>query len=102
MNTKYKIGARSAWDNVEIGTFDTYEEAKEYARSQMYGEDLIKEFKPLRSVDVTYSNGETISTSMAAGLTDEEIKEYFAVGRWFNIGVLEDNMQRVTKIVITG
>lgn len=54
----------------------------------------------LRSVRVTYSNGEVIETGMAHGLPDHEIYEYFAAGKLFNIGNVEDNMQTVTKCEI--
>jgi hypothetical protein len=39
---------------------------------------------------------------MAAGLTDKEILNYFAVGRAFNIGGMgeHDNMQRIVKTEI--
>lgn len=54
----------------------------------------------LRAVRVTYSDGEVIETSMAHGLTDHEIKEYFAVGKTFNIGSVTDNLQTVVKCEI--
>jgi hypothetical protein len=56
--------------------------------------------KKLRSVKITYSNGEVISTSMAAHLTDKEILNYFAVGKIFNIGSGVDNVQTVVKCEI--
>jgi hypothetical protein len=56
--------------------------------------------KELRSVKVTYSDGTEISTNMAAGLTDQEIKDYFKIGAWFNIGTVKDNMQQVTNLQI--
>jgi len=54
----------------------------------------------LRGVKVTYSNGEVISTSMAANLTDKEITDYFKIGRKFNIGNVKDNIQTVKKVEI--
>lgn len=51
----------------------------------------------LTGAKVTYSDGTVIKTSMAAGLTDEEIMEYFKVGRVFNLGSVEDKMARVVK-----
>ncbi len=54
----------------------------------------------LRAVKVTFANGDTINTSMAAGLTDEEIRAYYATGRTFNIGSAEDNMQAVAALEI--
>lgn len=62
---------------------------------------MEKIFPPLREVRVTYSNGETIGTDMAAGLTDAEILDYFRIGRWFNIGHGEhDLMAAVEKVEI--
>lgn len=54
----------------------------------------------LRGVKVTYSDGNVINTSMAAHLTDPEILNYFAVGKWFNIGSCDDNMRQVVKAEI--
>lgn len=51
--------------------------------------------KELRSIKVMYSNGDTICTSMAAHLTDEEMLNYFAIGKVFNIGNVRDNLQTV-------
>jgi len=56
--------------------------------------------KELRHVKVTYSDGNVIYTDMAAHLTNEQILSYFKVGKWFNIGNSEDNMQTVTKCEI--
>jgi hypothetical protein len=41
----------------------------------------------LRAIEVTYDTGDVIQTSMAANLTDEEMLDYFKVGRQFNIGL---------------
>ena len=54
----------------------------------------------LRGVKVTYSNGQSIATSMAAHLTDEDIKNYFRVGRVFNIGSVTDDLQAVKHVEI--
>lgn len=54
----------------------------------------------LRAVNVTYSDGNEITTSMAHGLTDQAIHDYFAVGKVFNIGTFEDNLQTVVKCEI--
>lgn len=55
----------------------------------------------LRAVRVTFADGNTIETNMAAGLSDEEILQYYAVGKEFNVGAGEnDNMQAVTKVEI--
>lgn len=39
-----------------------------------------------KGVKVTYSNGDHITTSVNPNVTDEEIKQYFKVGRKANIG----------------
>jgi len=54
----------------------------------------------LRAVEVTYVDGTVIPTSMAAHLSDEDIKAYFEPGKLFNIGSVEDNMQAVQSINI--
>lgn len=55
----------------------------------------------LREVRVTFADGNTITTSMAAGLSDEDILKYYAVGNKFNIGAgEEDNVQAVAKVDI--
>ena len=57
----------------------------------------------LRSVRVTYTDGTVITTDMAAGLTDDQITNYFKIGKEFNLGWNtktgeEDNLQKVTKV----
>ena len=54
----------------------------------------------LRSVKVTYADGNIIYTDMAARLTDNEILSYFAVGKVFNIGNVDDSLQAVTECEI--
>ena len=51
----------------------------------------------MRSARVTYSDGTVIRTSMAAYLTDKEIKDYFKIGKSFNIGIVDDNIQTVVS-----
>lgn len=85
-------------------------EPKEMGKLRIYPEDLIVQTMDendggyggdkLRAVKVTYSNGDTISTSMAAHLTDEEIIDYFAIGKEFNIGSVGDNVQTVKNVDI--
>jgi hypothetical protein len=55
---------------------------------------------PLRCAAVTYANGEIITTSLSSGLTDQQIKDYFAIGKKFNIGNVTDNVQAVTNVEI--
>ncbi len=54
----------------------------------------------LREVKVSFGNGDVIHTNMAAGLTDQEIKDYYKIGRIFNLGAVGDNMQKVIKLQI--
>lgn len=54
----------------------------------------------LRCVEIHFSNGDIITTSMNANLTDEEIKNYFRIGRQFNIGSISDNLATVTNVII--
>lgn len=56
--------------------------------------------KKLRAIRVTFDNGEVIETSMASGLTDEEMLDYFAIGTEFNIGSVSDKMAKVIKVEI--
>jgi len=50
----------------------------------------------MKFVRVTFSDGNTITTGINGTLA--EIERYYAVGRYFNIGSVEDNMQAVTKL----
>ena len=60
-----------------------------------------KEYPALRVVKVTYDDGDVITTSMAAHLTDKDIKEYFRIGKKFNIGSGEiDRIVAVKKVKI--
>lgn len=58
-------------------------------------------YPKLRGVEVTYSNGDVIPTSMAGHLTDDDIRNYFRIGRTFNIGMgANDNLQKVVDVKI--
>ena len=58
----------------------------------------------LRAVKVWFSDGNHLVTNMAKGITDKEIRDYYAVGRTFNVGQdpdgQEDNLVKVTRIEI--
>lgn len=57
--------------------------------------------KKLDYVRVYYSDGHAQNTSMNPNLTNKEIREYFKVGRVFNVGNGEhDKLARVTKVII--
>lgn len=55
---------------------------------------------PLRVVKVHFTNGDTLTTSMNGLLTDQQIKDYYKIGRYFNLGAEKDNMQQVIKVEI--
>ena len=42
--------------------------------------------KELRAVEVKFTDGEKVTTNMAADVTDAEIREYYKVGTVFNLG----------------
>ena len=54
--------------------------------------------KPLREVLVYYKNGGknnapfSMAVNMAAHLTEQEILEYYAPNKWFNIGAGEHDL----------
>ena len=86
-------------------------EAKQEARRHLNGNgrysvthtaDQVLAYKPpLRSVRVFYSNGNDVTTAMAAGLSDADIRAYFAIGREFNVGNgPDDEMATVTGVNI--
>ena len=51
----------------------------------------------LRSVKVSFEDGNVLSTNMASHLTDEEIKDYYEIGKEFNIG--EGGNDKMSKVV---
>lgn len=48
---------------------------------------------------VTYSNGDIIETDMAAQLTDQQIRDYFKIGRQFNVGREKDKIVSVKRLI---
>ena len=59
----------------------------------------------MRSVEITYSNGVTVRTAVASGLSDSQIYDYYRIGREFNLssgadGQPEDDIQTVTAVEI--
>ena len=54
----------------------------------------------LRSVLVLFANGDFLTTSMAAHLSDDDINDYYAKHKCFNIGSVEDNLQKVAHCII--
>lgn len=62
---------------------------------------MTKTYPKLRSVRVTYDNGDTITTSMASHLSDDDIYKYFKIGKTFNIGSgANDLLAKVEKVEI--
>jgi len=47
----------------------------------------------MKTVIVKFDNGDSITTSING--TDEEIKNYYKIGREFNLGCVEDLMAKV-------
>lgn len=50
----------------------------------------------LKAIEVTYECGEVITTSMASGLSDQQMLDYFKPGKVFNIGNGEHD--RLSKV----
>lgn len=50
----------------------------------------------MKAVKVTFTDGDTITTSING--SDDEIRAYYRIGRQFNIGSVNDNMQLVTAL----
>jgi hypothetical protein len=58
--------------------------------------------KTLKSAHVKFEDSKyNYSTSVNGSLTDSEINSYF-VGKWFNLGHIEDNMQFCIDCIVTG
>lgn len=54
-----------------------------------------------RVVKVYFDNGDTITTSMNPNLTDQEILNYYRIGKYFNLGSgSNDLMTAVIKVDI--
>lgn len=55
----------------------------------------------LRSVKITYSDGTVINTNMSAKMTDSDIRDYYKIGKTFNVGSgSKDKMLKVKKVDI--
>lgn len=76
------------------------EDKKKYERCVKKVKKQINEGEMgMRTVKVKFENGKEITTSING--TDEEIKNYYKVGREFNIGDgVEDDMQKVKSVQI--
>jgi hypothetical protein len=76
------------------------EDKKKYGRCVKKVKKQINEGEMgMRTVEVKFENGKKITTSING--TDEEIKNYYKVGREFNIGDgVENDMQKVKSVQI--
>lgn len=55
----------------------------------------------MRSVEVTYTDGSVIPTSLAEGISDKQIREYFYPGKIFNISMgPDDKIEEVVRVKI--
>ena len=52
----------------------------------------------MKHARITFADGQIIDTSING--TDQEIKDYYKIGRYFNLGMVNDNMQKVIKCEI--
>ena len=50
------------------------------------------------SAHVIFENGDFFTTDING--TDEEVAEYYAVGKFFNLGTCGDNMQAVRECIV--
>lgn len=60
----------------------------------------MAKYPELRVVQITYEGGDVVTTSMAGNLTDKDIKEYFRIGRKFNIGSSKEKIRAVKSVII--
>lgn len=100
--TKDKIDYLAFHNNRLVRDF---ENMSEEVIDKLYTEletKLNENSSDLNYVTVIYADGTEISTAMAAHLTEEEMRNYFAIGKEFNIGSVEDNVQPVEKLIIHG
>ena len=95
-----KVRLLASYKNCQTGFTPDRAEWLEYSHA-IFFLSRMEFFAPLRVIKVYYSNGDTISTSMAAHLTNEQMTDYFKVGRVFNVGSGEhDIMAKVVKTEI--
>ena len=76
---------------------DMYGDARECFKSDSFKKNINE---GLRSVEITYDDGTVTKTNMSANLTDKEIRDYFKIGKSFNIGSIDDKMVKVKKVNI--
>lgn len=54
----------------------------------------------LRVVKVTFEDGDTVISSMAAHLSNKEIHNYYKIGSKFNLGSVKDRLVAVKNVEI--
>ncbi len=59
---------------------------------------LAPKYPPLTTYKITYGNGMTTVTSMAAGITLDEARAYY-IGQWFDLGINDrEDMQQAVDV----
>lgn len=97
--TKKKVGSIRIEPNGYITRFSNCPEGmKEKINSRIKGKK--NNIGELQYVKIHYSNGKSIKTEMNKNLSDKEIRNYFKIGKVFNIGTTKDEMTKVTKVEI--
>jgi len=88
-------------DDIETTKGKNVIQSKKIGIGENTEEKEVSKPTKLRSVKVTYENGDVVPTNMAANITDDEIYNYFKVGKTFNIGLgPKDNLTKVAKVEI--
>ena len=72
---------------------------EKYNKFQFDEKDLEKINEDLREVEVIFSDGTKMQTSMSAQLSDDDIKNYYKVGSKFNVGRGEKDKEVKVKSV---
>jgi hypothetical protein len=84
-----------------LEAYESIYKSKEETTPQNVEPTPENDVKPLRSVKVFYDDGNVVSTSISSDATDEDINNYYKVGRSFNIGSGEDDkIAKVQRVVI--
>ena len=99
------------WD-VTIRHTDYFPQVVEFIQQSKSVNDLLLIDKAMRNIDqsqpehdlrsvlVLFANGDYLTTTMAAHLSDDDINDYYAKNKYFNIGNVDDNLQKVAHCII--
>ena len=99
--TKKKVGSIRIEPNGYITKFSNCPEGmKEKINLRIKGKKNKSNIGELEYVRVHYSNGKALTTTMNKNLSDKEIRNYFKIGKVFNIGTVEDEMTKVIAVEI--